>query len=499
MELTIWLISSDRKRMIENQRAVNRSGSMRTACILSQTALDNAIASMEPEKGTTPPPDLIMLDDDFNQMPVAECIDRIRDHESLAGVPLFISAAHRDEETDSDYYALGAIVVVHHLLSQREIQRMERVAWQYAKSRQYEKKLQTQAARLREAKEILELNRQLDARNRLLYRTFRRYFSQDVMDTILAQGEDLSLGGEKREVTIMMSDLRGFTALSENMDSARVTALLNHYFTCMVEIITRYHGTVIEFLGDGLLTVFGAPLHFDKSADSAVSAAIEMQNAMEQVNRFCRENQYPPLEMGIGLHYGEVFVGNIGSEQIMRYNVIGSAVNECSRIESFSVGGQVLASEELIDHTEAAVLIANTTEITAKGLSNPVTVYELSGIADLLLIPEQTERMLPIGPLSLELFILQGKKIEEEAIQVRMISCNSRRAEIIPAPGSSPEQLQVYDNVKIRVCAEDISFDNLYAKVISRNREGWVLHYTTVAEEMSTFVQWTRKLQEEQK
>ena len=395
MELQIWLISKDRKRMIENQRAVNRSGSMRAVCILSVEALNKVAGSVAAGDDGIEPPVLIVLEKTLIEENEEETLGFIKREDALAGIPLFIAVEERNELIDAECYGYGAMVVVHDILEHQEITRIEHVAWQYANTRRYEQKLQTQAAELRGAKEIMRLNGQLEARNRLLHRIFRRYFSDEVVDLIIEQGDDVSLGGEKREVTIMISDLRSFTAISEKLDPERVTMLLNHYYGKMVEIITSCHGTVIEFMGDGLLAVFGAPLRSDRSTDDAVEAAVRMQNAMEEVGVFCKENDLPGLEMGIGLHYGEVFVGNIGSEQIMRYNVIGSAVNECSRIESCSVGGQVLVSSELLEHTESQVEVAGTSEVMAKGFARPIVIHEVTGICGVKL--SRTEDEMQVG------------------------------------------------------------------------------------------------------
>ena len=492
MALQIWLISEDRKHMIENQRAVNRSGSMRAVCILSVEALDKAISSIEPD--TTEPPVVIILDDCLAIKREEETLRRISRDDVLAGVPLFLAVAERDEDTDSSCYARGAMVIVHETFTPQEITRIEHTAWQYANTKRYEQKLQMQAAKLKSAKEILMLNKQLETRNQLLYKIFRRYFSDEVVDLIIEQGEEVSLGGEKRNVTVMMSDLRSFTALSENMDSERVTILLNHYFSRMVEIISAHHGTVIEFLGDGLLAVFGAPLYSELSTDDAVAAAIEMQNAMADVNLFCAENDFPHLEMGIGLHEGEVFIGNIGSEQVMRYNVIGSAVNECSRIESCSIGGQVLASGTVIDSAVSPIEIANKALVSAKGFAQPIMIYELAGIGgdfDCRLTKTE-EELTRIPAIPLSLCPILGKVVGDTEIPVQLFEYSEKSA-VIELCGDDPAALHIYDNVKIVTGSADYSPDQLYAKVIGQRDAYWILHFTAAGPVTAQFIDWIKK------
>lgn len=381
MKKIIWVIGSDRNQMIEMQRKINSSGSMQAICLLSSEALRRAVASgMDDHTSGMNSPSLIIIDYSLIVTSEFEPLSFIKKQRELAGVPLFFVVEKRSEEVDEDCYAKGAMVILHKSFSKSEIMRIENAAWQYENTKNYEKMIQKQATDLKAAKEIMNLNQQLKARNDLLYQIFGRYFSDDVVEVILEQPQGATIGGEKREVTVMMSDIRGFTSLSEEMEPEAVTTLLNYYFEKMLEAILKYHGTVIEFLGDGLLSVFGAPLQSYNHTSDAIAAAISMQNAMKDVNAYCAEQGYPNLEMGIGIHCGDVFVGNVGSEKMMRYNVIGPVVNECSRIESNSAGGQVLVSEKAIGKSGYPVTVAGRLNIVAKGLKEPIPVGEVVGI-----------------------------------------------------------------------------------------------------------------------
>ena len=173
---------------------------------------------------------------------------------------------------------------------------------------------------------------------------FGRYLSTEVMNSLIENPSALELGGERRKVTIMMTDLRGFTALSERLEPEQVVQMLNAYFEVMVEVVLKYNGTINEFIGDAMLVIFGAPQEMPDRAQRAIACAIEMQNAMAQVNKENRVQGMPELEMGIGLNETEAIVGNIGSSKRSKYAVVGSGVNMTSRIESYTVGGQILIS-----------------------------------------------------------------------------------------------------------------------------------------------------------
>src|SRR5215510_11564338 len=184
----------------------------------------------------------------------------------------------------------------------------------------------------------------LAQRGQFIRETFGRYVSEDVVAQLLDAPEGLELGGSKRKVTILLSDVRGFTALAECLEPQEVMTFLNRYLEAMVDIILAYRGTIIEILGDSLLVLFGAPLTHDDDAERAVACAFAMQLRLDDTNAPNRQAGLPEVEMGIGIHTGEVVVGHIGSQQRTKYGVVGSAVNLTGRIESYTTGGQILIS-----------------------------------------------------------------------------------------------------------------------------------------------------------
>ena len=341
MEKIIWVIGDDRLEMIEAQRRINAAGSMRALCLLSFEAVQKAaLAQEEGERSRISTPSLIIFDYQMAKKEDFASVLFLRRQQSLGGVPLFFMTEKRSEELDEECYEKGATVVVHKPFSRAGIMRIERTAWQHEATKNYEIMLQKQAGDLQEAKEIIRLNKQLQSRNQLLHQIFGRYFSDNVVDSILEDPKGAVIGGEKRKLTVMMADLRGFTAMSESMTPEAVTDILNCFFDEMLQCITKYYGVVIEFLGDAILAVFGASPDSKAQIEEGITAGIKMQKAMAKVNDYIISKGLVPLEMGIGIHRGEVFIGNFGSETMMRYNVICQAVNECSRIEGASVGGQ---------------------------------------------------------------------------------------------------------------------------------------------------------------
>jgi adenylate cyclase len=191
------------------------------------------------------------------------------------------------------------------------------------------------------------------------------------------------LGGERRDMTVLFSDIRGFTSASERHDAEAIVQQLNEYFTAMVEVLFRHRGTLDKFVGDMVMGLFGAPVSDAGHADHAVDAAIDMLRTLDELNvRWARDGR-PRLDIGIGINSGEMIVGNIGSQEIMSYTVIGDAVNLGARLESLNkdYGTRILIGEETKRRLTRSVRMRELGAVTVKGKTQPVTVFEVMGAA----------------------------------------------------------------------------------------------------------------------
>jgi len=207
--------------------------------------------------------------------------------------------------------------------------------------------------------------------------TLGRYVGPSVSDVILAG--DVDLGGEEREVTLLFSDVRGFTTMSEAMKPHDVVRVLNSYFERMVDAVFEHEGMLDKFIGDGLMAVFGAPRSHEDHAMHAVKCALEMRRMLVEVNAMLKKQNLPELAIGIGLHTGRVVVGNIGSTKRMEYTAIGDAVNLAARLESQTKdqGVDILISEATYERVSTRVIAEPLGSVKVKGKTTGVAIYAL--------------------------------------------------------------------------------------------------------------------------
>src|SRR5258706_583894 len=186
-------------------------------------------------------------------------------------------------------------------------------------------------------------NSQLSERIRseaLVRSNFERYFSPNIAQVIAQQREAGRLPSEKRPVVVVFSDIRGFTPMSETINPDDIARLLTEYFTEMVDLVFEHGGTLDKFMGDAIMALWGAPIAHEDDADRAMQCAIDQLNALEKMNEKWKEQGREPLAIGIGINFGEVFAGNIGSNRRLEDTVIGDAVNTASRLCSSAGGDQ---------------------------------------------------------------------------------------------------------------------------------------------------------------
>jgi adenylate cyclase len=215
------------------------------------------------------------------------------------------------------------------------------------------------------------------AREAVVLSNFQRYFAPNLVEQISNQDGNVELGGTKRPVVIFFTDIRGFTPLSETMGPDDIASLLTEYFTEMVQIVFEYNGTLDKFMGDALMALWGAPLQSDDDADRAMKAAIDMMRVLEELNEKWSAEGRPHVNVGIGINFGEVFAGNIGSEQRMEYTVIGDAVNIASRLCSKAEGGQVIVSEPFYKALKNPPEVEALEPLQLRGKSDTVSVYQV--------------------------------------------------------------------------------------------------------------------------
>ncbi len=330
---------------------------------------------------------------------------------------------------------------------------------------------------LRDAIKAMEkirlLNEQLELRNKFLNETFGRFLSDEIVRKLLDTPDGLAMGGKKQELTIMMSDLRGFTAMSEKMSPQNLVSLLNHYLGEMTEIIQKHSGTIIEFMGDGILAIFGAPVESEINAEQAVAAAVEMQMKMDEINEWNRCKGYPVLEMGIGVNTGDVIVGNIGSEKRTKYGVCGSNVNLCGRIESYTTGGQIIISPSTKKQVQPQLDIDSEFDVKPKGVDGTITLSVISGIG----APYNTSCKKQLEPLKIldkpiEILFctIDGKHTSDDKNSGCIIAKSEKEALI-----QTEFPLSVYDNISIEMNGK------VFAKVVKADGNRFTVRFTSFA------------------
>jgi adenylate cyclase len=206
---------------------------------------------------------------------------------------------------------------------------------------------------------------------------FERYFTPQLAKRIASSEGATRLGGEKREVTVLFSDIRGFTALSETMPPSEMATLLTDYFTEMVECVFRNEGTLDKFIGDAVMAQWGAPIGSEGDPDKAMQAAIEMMSELGKLNKTWKKEKRPQLEIGIGLNHGDAFAGNIGSERRLEYTVIGDTVNTASRLCSAAGPGEILISEDMKKALASKPKLKEMPPMELKNKTQPVKVYKV--------------------------------------------------------------------------------------------------------------------------
>jgi adenylate cyclase len=423
-------------------------------------------------------PDLILLDVMMPEVDGFETCRRLKASEDWRDIPVIFLTAKNEVADIVKGFELGAVDYVAKPFNAHEL--LARVSTH----------LTIDQLRCSLAEKNVELRRA----HELVRRAFGRYVSEEVATRILQSPEGLDLGGEEREITILMSDLRGFTATAARLSPHQVIEFLNVYFEAMVDVISRYEGTIDEIIGDGLLVIFGAPASCEDHAGKAVACGLAMQLGLKLVNEELAARGAPELEMGIGIHSGRVIVGNVGSLRRTKYAAVGSNVNLAGRIESFTTGGQVLISESTREKLQAELRIDGEFQVEPKGAASSVRLYEIGGIGspyDLSLPPRSTSLVPLTRPLSVSFTVLEEKFVGRTVYAGRLTAVCEREASmaseaIVPRLSNVRLELEATQGANPR--------GEIYAKVIRQPGEGGgqtVIRYTSVTPELKS---WMRKI-----
>ncbi len=324
--------------------------------------------------------------------------------------------------------------------------------------------------------------------------TFGRYVTQEVVTKLLESKEALEMGGETREVSLLISDLRGFTALTSDMAPEDIITFLNRYLGKMIEILLDYRAIIDEILGDGILTFFGALEPLTDHPQRAVACALAMQKAMGELNRTNLADGLPQLEMGIAVNTGPVVVGNIGSERRSKYSVVGSHVNFASRIESCALGGQVLISASTYERVKDLVEVANVLLAEMKGIPGKATLYEVCAIGAPYNIRLQTRRSALVklaSPIKIHLHRIQEMVVIDSNLEVQLTHLSETGAQVVLVG-----ELLEWEDVRLHLFEADGTPvpGKVYGKVtqVQPGADGSLtatIRFTSVSPEISRIIQ----------
>ena len=265
---------------------------------------------------------------------------------------------------------------------------------------------------------------------------FGRYLSDEIAQALLSEPDAFDLGGETREVSVLMSDLSGFSQAAARLEPQRVVELLNVYLGAMTDVVDDYGGAIDEFIGDAVLVIFGAPIARPDHAERAVACAIDMQRRMAEVNAELAARELPETRMTVAVNTGEVVVGNIGSAKRAKYGVVGTPVNMTSRIQTLAAPGEVLISDATLRATGEAVAVAETREASLKGYTEPIPVHSVAGIGPPYSLDVPRDAMAPqplAQPFDVTFTILDGKQLGDEELTGQLVEASVSSGTLVVA------------------------------------------------------------------
>jgi adenylate cyclase len=293
----------------------------------------------------------------------------------------------------------------------------------------------------------------------------------------LSQSTLISGKPQNKQITILISDLRGFTSIAEQYPASSLIEMLNLYFSNMCEIILRYGGMIDKFMGDSILALFGMSEARKDDLERAIACAVEMQQTMLQVNRLNVERGYPRLFMGIGINTGNVVAGKLGSDLYNEYTVIGDAVNTACRIEAFSLRGQILMSEHSLELARDHVEYGQANEVQIKGKQKPIKFYELlaTRYPRLLEVPRVEARKSPRIKVD---FPLRFSLLEQNHVKPKSYEGTAVDLSYHGLQAYLPIQLAALSDLRIELSTSLMKnqTSHIYAKVLrtQADKAGWL-------------------------
>jgi CheY-like chemotaxis protein len=422
------------------------------------------------------PFDLMLLDIEMPEMSGTEVLNALKANPDLSGLPVIVISGADQMENAVKCIELGAE--------------------DFLPKPYNPTLLRARVTTSLEKKRLRDLDRQrlveLARAHELVRRAFGRYVSEEVAASILQSPEGLEMGGEEREVTILMSDLRGFTAQAARLTPHEVIEFLNLYLEAMVDVISRYEGTIDEIIGDAILVIFGAPLACEDHAAKAVACGLAMQLAMPEINQRLAAKGAAALEMGIGIHTGRVIVGNIGSLRRTKYAAVGSNVNLAGRIESFTTGGQILISDSAREQIKSPLRLDAQFQVEPKGAKEKLQLHEVGGLGEPfnLSLPTKVSVLAPLPlPLPVKFTVLEEKFVGRTVLEGRLAALSETEAGL-----ESQVALTPLTNLKIELSA--VAGTNpggeIYAKVVGAlvgaNGQSRI-RFTSVSPELKVWLQ----------
>jgi len=296
--------------------------------------------------------------------------------------------------------------------------------------------------------------------------SFSRYAPEEIVRDVVLSGREAILSGERRDVTVLFSDLRGFTAFAEQIRPEEVVAILNDHFELLVGTIVQHRGFVVDFLGDAVFAVFGAPEPATDHVEQAVACAIEIQRARAARNTANRARGWPPLEMGVGIDTGPAVVGNMGSARRIKYGVVGHIVNTAARIETLTVGGQALVSDAVRRALGDRLMADGPMEAESKGVGATMLIWEVLALRGetMLVLPSAVHELPALSrPLDATLRVYLGKQLDKQSHAARVLRLGAAGAELV---SQAPLALFSAVNLQLSDLAGSGTIDGIDGKVV---------------------------------